>query len=137
MRCRTKSGVPYIGGSTYVTAGSKTDHESVGLPIARGKLVCEFDFHFTVRITVVRSIETPQNTPNIHQTTQNHYRIYSQYHIMCDFFRTLTSSSGGGGHLSPSPPPLGPSLALWHCARIHTVIGLKDRQLFRKANTCI
>ena len=59
--------------------------------IARGKLVCEFDFHLTVSITVVRSIEKktnhpkiPQTTPNLHQTKQT-ITVYSQYHIMRDF----------------------------------------------------
>ena len=32
------------------------------------------------------------------------------------------------------PPPL--RVRPWHCARIHTLIGQNDRQLFWKANTC-
>ena len=90
--------------------------KSVGLPIARGKLVCEFNFHLTVSITVVRCIETPQTAQKHPKPTQNtlpppyHYRIYSQYHIMHDFFRTLTASWGGG--LVPPASTLGPALAL-------------------------
>ena len=129
MRCRTTSGVPYIVGLTYVTARSKTVRESVGLPIARGKLVCEFNFHLTDSIIVVQSIETP---PNLHQTTQNHYRIYSQYHIMCNFFLGHSRPLRGGDTCPQAPPP--PRVRHWLCARIHTVVGLKDRQLFRKAN---
>ena len=77
-------------------------------PIARGKLVCEFNFHIPVSITVVRSIETPQNSTKPCK--------YSQYHIMRDsIFRTLTASSGGGGRgvpQAPPPPPPGPALKL-------------------------
>ena len=61
MRCQTTSGVPNIVG--LPTARSKTVRDSKGLPIARGKLVCEFDFHLTVSITIVRSIEKTQTTP--------------------------------------------------------------------------
>ena len=78
------------------------------------KLVCKFNFHLTFSITVVRSIKTPQTTPNLNQTTLNHYRIYSQYYIMREKkSRELTASSGGGRTRAPRPPPpLGPALAL-------------------------
>ena len=58
---------------------------------------------WSVSITVVQSIETPQTTPK----PPNHYR-------------------------TPHPH----RVRHWHSARIH-VIGLNDRQLFWKANTCI
>ena len=41
--CQTTSGVPNIVG--WLTARSKLSMKSVGLHIARGKLVCEFNFH--------------------------------------------------------------------------------------------
>ena len=69
MLCRTTSGVPNIVG--LPTARNNTVRESVGLPIPRGKLGCEFDFHPTVSIIVMRSIETPQ-------TTQINYTVYSR-----------------------------------------------------------
>ena len=43
IRCRTTSGVPNIVG--WPTARSKLSVKSVGLPIAWGKLVYEFNFH--------------------------------------------------------------------------------------------
>ena len=94
----------------YPKARSKTVRES----IARGKLVCEFDFHLTVSITVVRSIETPQTTPKLHQTTQNHNGIYSQYHIMRDFLghSLLLRLAGEEGACAPNPLPLDLALAL-------------------------
>ena len=109
MRCRTTSRVPNIVG--LPTAPSKTVRES----IARGKLVCEFDFHLTVSITVVRYIETPKTTPSLHQTIKNHYRIYSQYHLMRDFFYGHSRPlrwAGGGGHVPPILSPLGLALVL-------------------------
>ena len=119
-------------GLTY--SAKQNVRESVGLSIAQSKLVCEFDFHLTVSITVVRSIETPKTTPNLHQTTPNHYRIYSQYHIMLNFFKdTHDLFRGGGGgwaYAAKPPPPPPPWVWHWHCARLHTVIGLNDRQLF-------
>ena len=105
MRYRTKNRVQNIVGCP--TARCKTVPESVGLPIARGKLVCEFNFHLTVSITVVRSIETPkapQITPNLHQTIT----------VYIKKIRTL----------------MAPWVQNWHCATKHTVIGLNDRQLF-------
>ena len=103
MRCQTTSGVPNIVG--LPTARSKTVRDSKGLPIARGKLVCEFDFHLTVSITIVRSIEKTQNTPNhpnLHQTIT----VYSQYHIMRDFLgHPRPLRGGGGGSYAPKPPP--------------------------------
>ena len=57
--------------------------------------------YLTFSITIVQSIETPPNHPKTPQTSTspnpNHYRIYSRYHIMRDFFRTLMAFSGGGG----------------------------------------
>ena len=60
--------------------------------------------NLTVSITVVQSIETPlttKNTPNHPKHLKfppnpNHYRIYSRYHKMRDFFRTLMAFLGGG-----------------------------------------
>ena len=65
----------------------------------------------------------------------------SQYTYKCakKILRSLTAaSSWGWGHVPPEPPPPPPPpVQHWHCAIIHTVIGLNDRQLFWKANTCI
>ena len=76
----------------------------------------------------MRSIETPQTTPKNPKTpqtaTKNHYRIYSQYHIMRK--KCLGHSRplrGGGG---------GSWVRQWLFARLHTLIGLNDRQLFEK-----
>ena len=62
---------------------------------------------WSVSITIMRSIETPQ-------TTQKHPKLHQKnyWHIMRGiFFRTLTDSSWGWGHvrpsLSPPPPPPG------------------------------
>ena len=96
---------------------AKTVRESVGLPIVRGKLVCEFNFHFTVSITVVRSIETPQTTPihpKLPQTSTKPPQTITAYILATSFnarifFRTLTASSwagGGGGARTPR---------VWHC----------------------
>ena len=111
----------------------------VGLPLARGKLVCEFYFHLTVSITVVRSNKapkTPKNTPppptqkkKKPKPPPNHTKPFSYILAMSynarKTFRTLTASwRGARAH---SPPP---RVRQWHCARIHTVIGSTDRQLF-------
>ena len=80
-------------------------YKSVGLPIARGKLVYEFNFHLTVSITVVRSIETPPNHP---KPPPNHPKplpyilaiSYNAQNILLGHSRPLR---GGRGHVPPPP----------------------------------
>ena len=69
-----------------------------------------------------------QNHPKTLQTPPKHYLKHKCEKI---FFRTLTTASSWGvGARAPSPSPPPPPVRHWHCAIIHTVIGLNDRQLF-------
>ena len=78
--------------------------------------------YLTVSITVVQPFETPQNTPKHPKHIKLPLnRIYSRYHKMRDFL----------GHSWPFPGVGDP----WSSTGI-TGIGLNDRQLFWKANTC-
>ena len=83
--------------------------------------------YLTVSITAVQSIDTPNHpkTPKTPQTSTKPkplpYILAISYNAQ--IFRTLMSFSGGGGP--------GSSTGI-----VHTGIGLNNRQLFWKANTC-
>ena len=95
MRCWTTS-------TGWPTARSKPVEEICRATYSASQTRLRFNFHLTVSITIVRPIETPQTTPNFHQTQIT--TVYTSNIIYCAIFRILTAFSGVGA--------LGPALAL-------------------------
>ena len=77
----------------------------------------------------------PRNTQNHSKSPKHHQTITVHINAPKKILgRSPRPLRGGWGQVPPAPPL---PVRNWLCAIIHTVIGLNDRQLFWKANTCV
>ena len=73
------------------------------------------------------ALEIPKTTPK-HPKQHQNITVHINVRKNC-LGHSPRPLSGGWGHVPPAPPPP-PPVQHWHCAIVHTVIGLNDRQLF-------